>query len=85
MHVVADECEKLQNLGVTAPDLALTTTVTFISAGLSDADLAARYGKHQLATLLPSTNLVDAPIPGERLRRRASECEGILYKGNPIA
>ena len=56
-------------------DKVLSTIGKFLLALIRDSDIAARYGGDEFTCLLPSTDLKEAAIFAERLRKMAEEHE----------
>jgi len=61
-------------LGDQAIDLVLRTVSQFLTAGMREMDLVARYHDHVFAVLLPSTPLDQALGVAERLRTAVARC-----------
>ncbi len=56
--------------GHQAGDLALEMTAQCLKSALRAADIASRYGGEEFSILLPQTNLAEAKVIAERIRRR---------------
>jgi len=56
--------------GHQAGDLALEMTAQSLKSALRAADVASRYGGEEFSILLPQTNLAEAKVIAERIRRR---------------
>lgn len=61
--------------GHQAGDVALELTAQTLKSALRAVDVAARYGGEELCVLLPQTNLIEAEIIGERIRRRVERTQ----------
>jgi diguanylate cyclase len=60
--------------GTPAVELVLKTVAQFLTAGMREMDLVARYGDDVFAVLLPGTPLSQAVGVGERLRLAVGRC-----------
>jgi len=60
--------------GHQAGDLVLQQIARVASLSLRDTDLLVRYGGEEFAVLLPQTDLAEAEVTAERLRRHIAAC-----------
>lgn len=61
--------------GHQAGDLALEMTAQCLKSALRSADVASRYGGEEFSLLLPQTNLSEARVIAERIRRRVERTQ----------
>ena len=66
-----------------AGDLALQMTAQCLKSALRAADIAARYGGEEFCILLPQTNLSEAAMIAERIRRRVERTRFSHGKSQP--
>ena len=71
VHVLENPTAKLSDQAV---DLVLRTVSQFLTAGMREMDLVARYHDQVFAVLLPSTPLDQALGVAERLRTAVARC-----------
>ncbi len=70
--------------GHQAGDLALEITAQCMKAVLRSADVASRYGGEEFSVLLPQTNLSEAHVIAERIRRRVEHMKYQNIKSQPL-
>jgi diguanylate cyclase (GGDEF)-like protein len=70
--------------GHQAGDLALEMTAQCLKSALRSADIASRYGGEEFCILLPQTNLDEANIIAERIRRRVERTRYPHGKAQPL-
>jgi len=69
--------------GHQAGDLALEMAAQCLKSALRAADIASRYGGEEFSILLPQTNLAEAKIIAERIRRRVERTRFPHGKAQP--
>jgi diguanylate cyclase (GGDEF)-like protein len=69
--------------GHPAGDLALEMTAQCLKSALRSADVAARYGGEEFSVLLPQTNISEAHVIAERIRRRVERTQYPHGKSQP--
>lgn len=70
--------------GHQAGDLALEMTAQCLKSALRSADVASRYGGEEFSILLPQTNLSEANVIAERIRRRVERTHYPHGKTQPL-
>lgn len=70
--------------GHPAGDLALEMTAQCLKSALRSADVAARYGGEEFSILLPQTNISEAHVIAERIRRRIERTQFPHGKSQPL-
>ncbi len=70
--------------GHPAGDLALEMTAQCLKSALRSADVAARYGGEEFSVLLPQTNISEAHVIAERIRRRVERTQYPHGKEQPL-
>ena len=70
--------------GHPAGDLALEMTAQCLKSALRSADVAARYGGEEFSVLLPQTNISEAHVIAERIRRRVERTQYPHGKSQPL-
>ncbi len=70
--------------GHPAGDLALEMTAQCLKSALRSADVAARYGGEEFSVLLPQTNISEAHVIAERIRRRVERTQYPHGKTQPL-
>jgi diguanylate cyclase (GGDEF)-like protein len=70
--------------GHPAGDLALEMTAQCLKSALRSADTAARYGGEEFSVLLPQTNISEAHVIAERIRRRVERTQYPHGKEQPL-
>ena len=65
-------------------DLALEMTAQCLKSALRGADVASRYGGEEFSILLPQTNLSEAKVIAERIRRRVERMRFPHGKAQPL-
>ena len=70
--------------GHQAGDLALEMTAQCLKTALRSADVASRYGGEEFSILLPQTNLSEAHVIAERIRRRVERTHYPHGKSQPL-
>ncbi len=70
--------------GHQAGDAALEMTAQALKSVLRSADVAARYGGEEFSVLLPQTNLAEAQVIGERIRRQVERTRYPHGKSQPL-
>ncbi len=70
--------------GHQAGDLALEMTAQCLKSALRSADVASRYGGEEFSILLPQTNLSEAQVISERIRRRVERMQYPHGKNQPL-
>ncbi|HEX8473631.1 MAG TPA: diguanylate cyclase [Pyrinomonadaceae bacterium] len=70
--------------GHQAGDLALEMTAQCLKSALRSADVASRYGGEEFSILLPQTNLSEAHVIAERIRRRVERTHYPHGKTQPL-
>ncbi len=69
--------------GHQAGDAALEMTAQALKSALRSADIPARYGGEEFSVLLPQTNLTEAQVIGERIRRQVERTRFAHGKSQP--
>ena len=69
--------------GHQAGDLALEMTAQCLKSALRSADVASRYGGEEFSILLPQTNIAEAQVIAERIRRRVRRTQFPHGKAQP--
>jgi len=62
----------------------LEMTAQALKSVLRSADVAARYGGEEFSVLLPQTNLAEAQVIGERIRRQVERTRYPHGKSQPL-
>jgi diguanylate cyclase (GGDEF)-like protein len=70
--------------GHQAGDLALEMTAQCLKSALRSTDVAARYGGEEFSILLPQTNLSEALVIADRIRRRVERTHYPHGKAQPL-
>ncbi len=70
--------------GHPAGDLALEMTAQCLKSALRSADVAARYGGEEFSILLPQTNISEAHVIAERIRRRIEHTQFPHGQAQPL-
>jgi diguanylate cyclase (GGDEF)-like protein len=70
--------------GHQAGDLALEMTAQCLKSALRSTDVAARYGGEEFSILLPQTNISEALVIADRIRRRVERTHYPHGKAQPL-
>jgi len=69
--------------GHQAGDKVLTVIAKLLHKQVRETDFVARYGGEEFVLLLPETELENAAVVGEQIRKSVEECE-FHFRGNPV-
>jgi diguanylate cyclase (GGDEF)-like protein len=79
-----DDFDRIRDLGPKARDFVVDAVARLLTAASREMDVVARAEDHQFAIMLPQSNLHEALVPAERVRKAIAACEKLKHQGTIV-